>query len=207
VNIVRKSLLAGSMAMAVSVVGYFEGRQLAGYVDPVGIPTVCYGHTATAVVGQARSAAECEALLQQDLGIALAAVDRHLPNLPPATRAAMGSFVYNVGTGAFQSSTLLRKAKAGDLVGACNELSRWVYAGGRVLPGLVRRREAERELCLEGLRNDSIPAQLDSDPDADRGPALVAGRPSGSDDYHGIQPAQYGNSPGGQPAQHTEVAA
>lgn len=206
-NIVRKSLLAGSMAMAVSVVGYFEGRQLVGYVDPVGIPTVCYGHTATAVVGQARSAAECEALLQQDLGIALVAVDRHLPDLPPATRAALGSFVYNVGAGAFQSSTLLRKAKAGDLVGACNELSRWVYAGGRVLPGLVRRREAERELCLEGLRNDSIPAQLDSDPDADRGPALVAGRPSGGDDYHGFQPAQLGSSSGGQPAQHIEAAA
>ena len=193
--------------MAVSVVGYFEGRQLVGYVDPVGIPTVCYGHTATAVVGQARSAAECEALLQQDLGIALVAVDRHLPDLPPATRAALGSFVYNVGAGAFQSSTLLRKAKAGDLVGACNELSRWVYAGGRVLPGLVRRREAERELCLEGLRNDSIPAQRDSDPDADRGPALVADRAADGSHHRGHRPARYGNSPSGQPAQHIEAAA
>lgn len=206
-GIVRKSLVAGSLAMAVSVVGYFEGRQLIGYVDPVGIPTVCYGHTATAVVGQARSAAECEALLQQDLGIALAAVDRHLPNLPPATRAAMGSFVYNVGTGAFQSSTLLRKAKAGDLVGACNELPRWVYAGGRVLNGLVRRRAAERELCLEGLRNDSTPAQRDSDPDVGRGPALVAGRPAIGDEYDAFKPARYGDSASGWPAQHPEAAA
>lgn len=150
-SIVKKSLVAGSLAMAVSVVGYFEGRELVGYLDPVGIPTVCYGHTATAVLGQTRTAAECEELLQHDLGWSLAAVDKHLPDAPPSTRAALGSFVYNVGVGSFESSTLLRKAKAGDMAGACNELPRWVYAGGRKLNGLVRRREAERELCLDGL--------------------------------------------------------
>lgn len=137
--------------MAVSIVGYFEGRELIGYVDPVGIPTICYGHTATAKVGQTKTAAECEQLLQQDLGIALNAVDKQLPGIAPETRAALGSFVFNVGEGAFRSSTLLRKAKAGDLQGACNELPRWVYAGGRQLNGLVRRREAERELCLKGV--------------------------------------------------------
>lgn len=150
-NIVKKALVSGSLAMAVSVVGYFEGRELIGYLDPVGIPTVCYGHTATAVLGQTRTQEECEELLQHDLGWSLAAVDKHLPGAPPSTRAALGSFVYNVGVGNFESSTLLRKAKAGDMVGACNELPRWVYAGGRKLNGLVRRREAERELCLDGL--------------------------------------------------------
>lgn len=206
-SIVKKSLLAGSVAMAVSVVSYFEGRQLVAYVDPVGIPTICYGHTATARVGQARTEAECEALLRQDLGIALSAVDRQLPELPPETRAALGSFVFNVGTGAFQSSTLLRKAKAGDLVGACNELPRWVYAGGRVLNGLVRRREAERDLCLEGLRNDSNPVKRDRGPIADRGPALVAGRSAGRDDYQGFRPARFCNSPSQQPTQYIEIAA
>lgn len=148
---VKKSLLAGSLAMAVSIVGFFEGRELVGYADPVGIPTVCYGHTATAKLGDTKSPEECERLLQQDLGIALRAVDKALPVLPPQTRAALGSFTYNVGVGAFNGSTLLRKAKAGDLIGACNELSRWVYAGGRKLSGLVNRRAAERELCLSGL--------------------------------------------------------
>lgn len=193
--------------MAVSVVSYFEGRQLIGYVDPVGIPTVCYGHTGTAKVGQPRTEAECEALLQKDLGVALSAVDSQLPGLPPESRAALGSFVFNVGTGAFQSSTLLRKAKAGDLVGACNELPRWVYAGGRVLNGLVRRREAERELCLEGLRNDSNPINRGRGPVAVRGPSLVAGRPAGRDDYQGFQPARYRDGPGQQPAQYIEAAA
>ncbi len=81
----------------------------------------------------------------------MGAVDKALPKLKPETRAALGSFTYNVGVGAFNSSTLLRKAKSGDLIGACNELTRWVYAGGRKLKGLVIRREAERELCLSGL--------------------------------------------------------
>lgn len=151
-NIVQKALIAGSLAMAGSIVGYYEGRELIGYLDPVGIPTICYGHTATAKLGQVKTDAECEELLQQDLGWSLAAVDKHLPSAPPATRAALGSFVYNVGIGSFESSTLLRKAKAGDMVGACNELTRWVYAKGRKLNGLVTRRESERELCLAGLR-------------------------------------------------------
>ena len=61
---------------------------------------------------------------------------------------AFVSFAYNVGSGAFCSSTLVRKLNAGDYEGACNELPRWVYAGGRKLQGLVNRREAERKLCL-----------------------------------------------------------
>ncbi|MBL4833640.1 MAG: lysozyme [Pseudomonas sp.] len=175
-NIVKKSLVAGSLAMAVSVVAYFEGISFPAYLDPVGIPTICYGHTATAKLGQTKTEAECQALLQQDLGAALDAVDKHLPNIPPATRAALGSFVYNVGTGNFQSSTLLRKAKAGDLVGACNELPRWVYAKGQKLNGLVRRREAERQLCLEGLSNDKDSDKRHRGPVAVRGLALVAAR-------------------------------
>ena len=68
---------------------------------------------------------------------------------------AYTSFAYNVGLGAFQTSTLLRKLKAGDRVGACNELRRWVYAKGRVLPGLVARRAAEEKMCLSGLKSAS----------------------------------------------------
>jgi len=135
-----------------SVVAYFEGYRPVAYLDPVSIPTICYGHTATARIGQTKTQAECDELLKADLGEALEAVDRQLPNAPPLTRAAFGSFVYNVGAGAFNRSTLLRKARAGDWVGACNELPRWVYAGGRQLPGLVARRQAERELCLSGLQ-------------------------------------------------------
>ena len=148
----KKAIAAASVAAAMSVVAYFEGYRPVAYLDPVSIPTICYGHTATARIGQTKTQAECDELLEADLGEALEAVDRQLPNAPPLTRAAFGSFVYNVGAGAFNRSTLLRKARAGDWVGACNELPRWVYAGGRQLPGLVARRQAERELCLSGLQ-------------------------------------------------------
>jgi len=148
----KKAIAAASVAAAMSVVAYFEGYRPVAYLDPVSIPTICYGHTATARIGQTKTQAECDELLKADLGEALEAVDRQLPNAPPLTRAAFGSFVYNVGAGAFNGSTLLRKARAGDWVGACNELTRWVYAGGRQLPGLVARRQAERELCLSGLQ-------------------------------------------------------
>jgi len=147
----KKAIAAASVAAAMSVVAYFEGYRPVAYLDPVSIPTICYGHTATARIGQTKTQAECDDLLESDLGEALEAVDLQLPNAPPLTRAAFGSFVYNVGAGAFNRSTLLRKARAGDWVGACNELNRWVYAGGRQLPGLVARRQAERELCLSGL--------------------------------------------------------
>jgi lysozyme len=58
------------------------------------------------------------------------------------------SFAYNVGETAFCNSTLVRKLNAGDYVGACNELDRWVYAGGRKVQGLVNRRAEEKTKCL-----------------------------------------------------------
>ncbi len=71
--------------------------------------------------------------------------------MPDTRKAALASFVYNVGETQFSRSTLLRKLNAGDVKGACAELSRWVYAGGKVYKGLVNRRMAERELCEQGL--------------------------------------------------------
>lgn len=143
---------AGALSIATAVVSYYEGYEPTAYRDPVGIATICYGHTATARMEQTLSQAECTNLLQADLGKAFAAVDRRIQvDLPPPTRAALASFVYNVGESNFARSTLLRKLNAGDLRGACNELSRWVYAGGRKLNGLVKRRATERELCLEGV--------------------------------------------------------
>ena len=71
--------------------------------------------------------------------------------LTDGQRAAFLSFAFNVGDDAFCRSTLVRKANAGDFDGACAELSRWIYAGGKQLPGLVKRRAAERQLCERGL--------------------------------------------------------
>ncbi|MBE5527621.1 glycoside hydrolase family 24, partial [Laribacter hongkongensis] len=60
---------------------------------------------------------------------------------------AFVSLAYNIGSGAFCSSTLVRKLNAGDYAGACAEIDRWIYAGGKRLPGLVKRRAEERARC------------------------------------------------------------
>lgn len=142
----------GALAMAMVVVPYYEGTELQSYRDAVGVWTVCTGHTATAAPYQEKTPAECQRLLSSDLAVALEGVDRQVTvPIPETTRAALVSFTFNVGEGALARSTLLRKLNAGDIVGACNELPRWVYAGGKRLRGLVSRRATERELCLEGV--------------------------------------------------------
>lgn len=155
--------VTGSLSIATAVVSYYEGHRNETYLDPVGIPTICAGHTGPDVqLGMELSQAECNELLAGDLGDAFAAVDRHVEvGLPEPRRAALASFVFNVGEGAFVRSTLLRKLNAGDTRGACNELPRWVYAKGRKLAGLVKRRDTEREICLIGLDGPTSLAQAD----------------------------------------------
>lgn len=131
---------------------YFEGEHRKPYVDPVGIPTVCVGETGRAVVlGKTYTPEECARLYVDSLTTAAHHVERCTPNLPENMKPPLVSFAFNVGGGAYCRSTLARKANAGDLVGACKELLRWTYAGGRQLPGLVRRRKAEADLCLRGI--------------------------------------------------------
>lgn len=141
--------LTGVLGIAALVVGHFEGRNLMAYLDPVGIPTICDGVTKGVKLGDVKTEKECDVLLELELRKHQSEVHR-LVNVPMATNteAAFISFVYNIGGTAFARSTALRKLNAGDTVGACNEMLRWVYAGGKKLRGLERRRKAERELCL-----------------------------------------------------------
>lgn len=148
----KTKLGAGAVSAAIALVAAWEGRSLIAYVDPVGIPTICDGYTQGVKLGDAASPARCDALTEQEVRRALAVVDRSVSYpLPDEVRVALSSFVYNVGAGAYANSTLLRKLRAQDIAGACRELDRWVYAGGRKLRGLERRRQAERLLCLSSL--------------------------------------------------------
>jgi lysozyme len=140
-----------SVVAAGSLAYYFEGEHNEPYVDPVGVLTSCIGHTSDVQLGRYYSGQECAQKFIDDLRSAEATVKRCTPDAPPASQPALTSFVFNVGSGNYCSSTLARKSNAGDHVGACKELYRWVYAGGRVLPGLIKRREAEAEACLSGL--------------------------------------------------------
>ena len=148
----RATVAASTISIATIVVSTYEGVETKAYLDPVGIPTICYGHTATAKLGQIKNIEQCDALLQKDLLVAISDVESKVKvSLTIERRAALVSFVYNVGGTKFSSSTLLRKLNAGDARGACAELSKWVYAGGVKLKGLVARRAEERALCEAGL--------------------------------------------------------
>lgn len=148
-------IAAAATVMAAPVVMHFEGRSLIAYLDPVGIPTICDGITASVKMGDIATHKECDdklkvELFKADNAILLNVHPDVLFSMPVHRRAALISFIYNVGPTAFERSTLLKKLNAGDWYGACNELPKWVYAKGKKLRGLERRREAERKLCLSG---------------------------------------------------------
>lgn len=141
-----------AVALAIPLVQKYEGTVLRTYRDPVGIITACTGHTGPELRdGQAFTRQQCEEMLYKDLAKHADALSCVRVPLTDGQRAAFLSFAFNVGDAAFCGSTLVRKANAGDIDGACAELSRWVYASGKQLPGLVKRRAAERQLCEAGL--------------------------------------------------------
>ncbi|EBA6490008.1 lysozyme [Salmonella enterica] len=150
-----KMLLAGgasAVAIAAAMLGShdgLEGRRYIPYRDVAGVLTVCDGHTGKDIIpGRRYNDAECDALLNKDLAQVAARIDPLVKvSIPNSERAALYSFAYNVGTGAFAKSTLLKKLNAGDHAGACDELKRWTYAGGKQWKGLMTRREIEREVC------------------------------------------------------------
>ena len=143
---------ASSVALVIPLVVYYEGVVLRTYADPINKITACTGHTGPELrMGQTFTKEQCETMLYGDLLKHADALNCVKTPLADNQKAAFLSFAFNVGNGAFCKSTLVRKANAGDLMGACAELSRWVMAGGRELPGLVKRRAAERHLCEQGL--------------------------------------------------------
>lgn len=124
-----------------------EGLKLKPYRDTGGVPTVGYGHTGEAVNRGEISKEEAEQLLREDLAKAEAAVRRNvLAELTQNQFDALASFVYNVGVGAFEGSTLLRKLNSGEVEAVPREMQRWVYDNGKKISGLVKRRKQEAEL-------------------------------------------------------------
>jgi lysozyme len=142
------AISAGVLALATSTVVYFEGERLNPYYDPIGIVTDCVGHTKTAKMGVKNTHEQCMQKLATDFAEHNAGMMGCVKQpLPDHVHAALLSFTFNVGVYAFCKSALLQKLNIGDFAGACAELSRWVYAGGKALPGLVKRRAAERAMC------------------------------------------------------------
>ena len=148
----RAAALAAACAIAIPA----ESLRTKAYRDPVGIPTLCFGTTKGVQMGDTATPEQCKAMLTKEMLESIDAVDRCVPNLPVNVLAAFADAAYNLGPKIAcdpARSTAARKLKAGDFVGACNELPRWDKANMPVvglvpLPGLTKRRALERELCL-----------------------------------------------------------
>lgn len=115
------------------------------YICPAGFWTIGYGHLCDSKHPPITEA-EAEVYLVRDLQTALAATLRYCPVLatePEGRLAAIVDFTFNLGAGRLQTSTLRRRVNQQDWVAAAHELRRWVHGGGRLLPGLVARRELE----------------------------------------------------------------
>lgn len=133
-----------------SLIKSFESCKTKAYRDVVGIWTIGWGHTGVEVKdGLEWSQARCDEQLATDLakfeqGVTTALLLQASPN----QFAAMVAFAFNCGLGAFKSSTLLRCFNKRNTADAAEEFLKWCKAGGVVVPGLLRRRKAERELFL-----------------------------------------------------------
>lgn len=141
-------------ASGLDVVKHFEGLRTTAYQDAVGVWTIGYGHTSmagppTVHAGMTITEAEAEVILAQDLDVFERGVANALTTTTNADQfSAMVSFAFNVGVGAFRNSTLLKRHNARRFPEAADEFLRWIYGNGQVLPGLERRRKAERALYL-----------------------------------------------------------
>lgn len=142
----------------ISLIKQFEGLRLTAYQDSVGVWTIGYGWTQPVDgkpirPGMTIKEETAERLLRTGLVSYESDVSKLLKvKLAQGQFDALVSFAYNLGARALSTSTLLQKLNAGDYAGAAAEFPRWNKAGGKVLPGLTRRREAERALFLSDIK-------------------------------------------------------
>lgn len=156
----KKRRLALATAIATAIAIPAEGMRRVAYYDPPQVLTVCWGHTGPDVVkNRVYSIEECKALMDKDMLKAVTAVERCAPGLPPQVLGAFADAAYNMGpTVACDTahSQAARYLRAGDLAAACKELPKWSkarVAGVLVtLPGLAKRRNAEKDTCLSNLK-------------------------------------------------------
>lgn len=146
--------IAAATAIATALAIPAEGIKLTPYYDPPGILTVCRGHTGADVVKNRKySLAECDQFMTDDMRKAIAIVERCHPGLPENVLGAFGDAVFNIGSTVACNSTASKYLAAGDYVAACNQLLRWdkarVFGVMVSLPGLTKRRIAERDICVD----------------------------------------------------------
>lgn len=141
---------ASAAVIAVAVAGHFEGVRHTAYRDVTGTSTICYGHTHGVYPGMTATQSECRAWLTAEM----ASTERYVRSIvgkqPDSRIAALTDACYNLGRAGCRK--ILDRIAAGNVRAGCDSLLRYDKAAGKVLPGLVKRRAAERELCLADLR-------------------------------------------------------
>ena len=128
----------------------FEGLQLAAYADQGGVWTIGYGHTGPGVhAGLTITQEQADAFLESDIAGAVTCVNRLVKGpIVQCQFDALVDFTFNLGCASLAASTLLRDVNAGNFAGAGSEFLRWDHVQGVVIPGLLRRRQAEANLFL-----------------------------------------------------------
>ncbi|MDR3361862.1 MAG: lysozyme [Desulfovibrio sp.] len=152
---------AATIAIVVPFVQEHEGDIPKAYFDVVGVPTFCFGSTegVTAddvLAGKTYTAEECRDSLESELVKHAQAVLRCTPSLRdhPNQLSAAISLAYNIGSSGYCGSTVAKRFNSGDWPGACEAFKMWNRAGGRVVQGLVNRRNDEARLCLRDIPED-----------------------------------------------------
>lgn len=164
----KTKLIAGAVAiaMALPVVVKWEGTRNVAYLDHLGIPTICTGHTGPEVkLGLRVSDEQCAAWLKQDLQAAYDTTQRCVPGyVPQSVRAAYTSFTFNVGPGKVgvkdgmcvlksgREPRHIRQLQAGEFKQACDTLMLWAKAGGVPSKGVFNRRVDEVALCYKDMK-------------------------------------------------------
>lgn len=147
----------------IELIKQFEGCKLTAYKCPAGVWTIGYGTTGKVdgkpiCKGIKITKSKAESLLKEDLATFEKSVSNYVKvSINQNQFDALVSFAYNVGAGALKGSTLLKKLNKKDYKGAAEEFLRWNKAGGKVLAGLTRRREAERKLFLQSTAGQNEP--------------------------------------------------
>jgi lysozyme len=145
----RNAAILTISGLALLGIATHEGYREKAYRDVTGVPTVGYGETKGITMNSTMTRLEAF----QRLAIS---ADEHAEGMVRCIKVPISqgefdaylSFTYNVGVGAFCRSTLVKKLNNMDYDGACKELLRWTQAGGKVYPGLVRRRQEEYNTCI-----------------------------------------------------------
>ena len=138
---------ASAVVMAAALAAHFEGVRHQAYADVGGVATICYGHTHGVYPGMTATQAECKAWLTADMANSERYVRSVVGKQPDTRIAALTDACYNLGQSGCRK--ILDRIAAGNVRGGCASLLRYDKAAGQVLPGLVQRRRAEYELCLQ----------------------------------------------------------